>query len=283
MSSGAISARTSWKLPTDLFLSRPIVLRSSKRSYVLWGISLLLAIWYTWWFYALLSMSLGERSFQIAFALMAGLDIFIVLKLVDALIRKITLDNNGFKFQALFQPEKVVWWEEVERITVWQSGRKMIYWIYAQGDKVLLSFDSSGWSQPKGEMGYKVLLAQVSPIPAKPDSSWFKSALFIPLVILGVSFFSFSDEHWLRVVGSGLARLFWGAFLLGQRPQNLPQIRLYLAIVSLAVLVSLAVITGADFIQVLFWWLYSPMLDVVLSFVIIPFVRLLKAKRKVKA
>jgi hypothetical protein len=282
MIQGAVPVRPSWKKPADLFMSRPIVLRSSKRIYFLWIVSLLLALVYTWWFYGMLSYLPGERSFQIAFALMTGLDALIILKLLDSLIRKVTIDNNGFKYHFLFQPEKSVWWEEVERITLWQSGRGTTYWVYSQEAKVLLTFDTSGWYQLDGGIRYVLLLAQISPLRAKPDTRWFKSALFIPLAVLGVSFFSFSDDHWLRIAGSVLARLFWGAFLLGQHPQNILPLRLYLVIISLVVLAALAAISGADMINVLFWWLYTPILDVILSFVITVLLNQLRRKGDAK-
>ena len=251
-------------------VSDSIVLYSSKWAYFRWIIGLIWLSIYTYFFFSMEQITPGQRPVQLAFGFMFGLTMLVILKLVDTYVRRIVIDEFSIQTRFLFMQDDSFPLENITHIECWGGGGKTIkYRLYQRVENVELSIDSTTWRNMKHGIQF-ILQNSTAPLLIEGREItrvWFKRSVSFALMVLGMSFTLF-HYFWLDLMGFVLVRFFWMQFLIDQKPFNAKALRIYLSLFALAVLGGLYLVAGNDSIEIAAWWIYSPAIDIAISYML---------------
>jgi len=249
-------------------LSDFLILRSSKWGHFRWIIVFLFTTFYTWFFWSLEEVTPGQKPVQLTFAFMVGLDMLLFLNLANSFYRQILIDDLGLATRFLFKPTEIIPYENITLVECWRGGGETIkFYIHQKIEQMELSIDSTTWKNVPFAIHFVRSSGNIPLVSSglDPGRKLFKRAISIVLMALGISF-TLPGYIWLDVLGFIIIRFFWAQFLVDQKPQDLRAMRLYLLFFALAVLLGLIFIAGKETVEIASWWLYSPAIDIAISY-----------------
>ncbi len=269
--------RQPWIRPVTTFLSEPIVMRASRKAYWHWAAGLIIALPITWWFYWLYMYVPADPQAQIALSLMIGLDVWLVARVLSLLVCRLSIDLTGLRYRSLFQ-EVALGWDELARIEWWHTipAHTHYYRLCMNDGKPLATFGDDTWSRLNEGIGYAVARTRLEPTPTVPRVSELNRVLLLILMPLAVTLFALVPFTITRAIGFVLVRIFWTALVWHYSRYELRTAQFYLALTSLAAILTLMRLSGSSFEATLIWWLYSPLIEVVVSLFVVELPRLLR-------
>lgn len=191
--------------------------------------------------------------------------------LLDIVTRRVQIDDVGIKTFFLFQPEQRFYWDELRQLTWWQSGKKMFNYRLSFADGQLeLALDTVTWRQASEAIRLIINRSHATPqnVAQAASKRWLQNAISASLVVLGFSLSTLLENEWVHAIGFLLVRVFWTRFLVGRPFLNLKTIRGNMAAFTVATLLGLIFIAGPNLINLATWWLYTPLIDILLAYLI---------------
>lgn len=247
-----------------------IVLRSSKWAYFRWLVGLLASFIYTYFFFGLEQISPGQTPIQLAFAFMCGLDVILLLNLVNSYYRRIFIDNLGMSTRFLFKPDEIIPYENIKIVEWWRGGGKTIkYLIHQKIGQIEIALDTTTWENTHAAIRFLQIYGNIPSVRSglQPGRTFLKRSVSILLMALGISMTMFG-VFLMDAIGFVIIRFFWTHFLYDQKPHDVRAIRVYLTFFALATLAGLFVIAGQNSLKIAAWWIYSPAIDIVIAYLL---------------
>lgn len=245
-------------------------LRSSGWAFYRWGVTSLFVAIYTWFFYYMEQVSPQQTAIQLSFALMCGAFSLCMVWFVDILSRRVWVDDGGIKTRFIFQQEKRFYWDEIAQLVWWNSSKKMTNYRLLLANGVFeLALDTVTWRQSSEAFRWSVYRSGIAPqnMAGAATKIWFKNAVSAALIALGFSLSTFVIEsEAIHAIGFLIVRVFWARFLIGRPSFNLNTTRGYMFIFTVATLLGLIFIAPSNLLDLAGWWLYTPLLDIFLSY-----------------
>jgi hypothetical protein len=270
-----------WVIPQSVFLHDPIAVRASRRSYYRWAAGLIIAVLVTLWFYGMLEVIPSQREMQVAVSLMVGLDVWLSFRVVELLRRRLIADFDGLRYRSLFR-EAELRWDDITRIDWWpEAGRRItVYRLWGIDKQPLAGLKTNDWTQLNEVIGYAVARRRIEPTLHPPRLSDFERTAILTLTPIAVALFALVPLEVTRVIGFVLVRVAWTALVWQHSRYELRTAQFYMIVLSVSVIGSLTLLSGSSFQETLFWWLYTPVLESVVSFFIVEVPRRWRAKSK---
>ena len=256
---------------SQLNFASSIMLHSSGWAYYRWGATTLFVAIYTWWFFLMEQVSSNQSAIQLSFALMFGALAACLVWLVDLVSRRVYVDDVGIKTSFIFQPQKRFYWDELVQLTWWQSGKKMFNYRLSFIDGQLeLALDTVTWKQVPEAVRLIINRSGIVPQNAARSASkqWLRNAVSASLVVLGFSLSTLIESDVLHAIGFLLVRVFWTRYLVGRPSFNIKTIRGNMLVFTVATLIGLVFIAGSNLLNLASWWLYTPLIDMILTYLI---------------
>jgi len=270
-----------WIEPNTIFTNEPIVITTSRKGYLRWLGGLITSLLITLWFYGLYFQIPSQKGAQIALSLMIGLDVWLFVRIAELFIRRASIDFSGISYYSLFSKEFFEW-ANVKQVEWWYDtiNRTVCYRIRVEGNQALATFNTATWANLNEGIGYTVARTRREPISTTPHNGlkWAQTIalIFMPLVVL---IFSLSDTELTRIISFSVVHLFWTIIVWQYSRLELRTLQFYMAILSVTVVFSMVFFSGSDFQSTLIWWLYTPMIEVVISFIVVELYKLWKKKQ----
>jgi len=274
-----------WIKPNTIIISDPIVMQTSKRGYYHWLAGLLLSLLMTLWFYGLYSEIPTQKETQIAFSLMIGLDVWLGFRIIELRINQLSVNYVGLNYRSLFI-EETFGWEDIKSIEWWYAPRERVnfYRIKINNNQALAIFADDKWVNLNNGIGYAIAWKRIEPIAITPQISEFIQTVISILMPLAIAIFSFAENEVWRIIGFVLARFFWSLLIWQHSRLELRKTQFYMVLLSLAIIFSLMLVSGAGFQSTFIWWLYSPLLEVIISGIVVELYKLwMKRKKELQA
>ncbi len=216
-------------------------------------------------------VSPNQSAIQLSFALMFGALALCLVWLVDLFSRRVYVDDVGIKTSFIFQPQKRFYWDDVSHVDWWLSSKKMFnYRVSFTDDRLELAFDTVTWKQ--APEAARIILNHSGIVPQNVAHSatktWLRNAVSASLVVLGFSMSTLIESEYVHAIGILLVRVFWTRYLIGRPSLNLKSIRGSMFIFTVATLLGLIFIAGSNLPNLASWWLYTPVIDVFIAYLI---------------
>lgn len=245
-------------------------LRSSGWAFYRWAVTTVFVAFYTWFFYYMEQVSPQQTAIQLSFALMCGATSLCLVWFVDILNRRVWVDDGGIKTRFIFQSEKRFYWDEIAYLIWWNSGKKMTNYRLLLADGLFeLALDTVTWRQSSEAFRWAAYRSKITPqnMANAATKIWFKNAVSAALIVLGFSLSTFVKEsEVVHAVGFLIVRVFWARFLIGRPSLNWNTTRGYMFIFTVATLLGLIFIAPSNLLDLAGWWLYTPLIDILLSY-----------------
>lgn len=257
--------------PGSAFISQPIVLRSRLWLFILLAFSLILQAIYTWWFFGMWSVLPDQKVMLLGGGLMAGASALLIVQIIALAVRRVIATENGITVRLLFTPSRTIGWEQVEtqRVETWDWGSRTNTRVILKIDEITLRLESRTWTKVDALAAHILAKTKTKPVQGQSPSSAVLSDVALTCgIILALTIFSVADTPLLRDVGFFVVRLLWAVYILKRPAYEQPLMRYYVVLVSCIALCSLAIADSSDFGQMITWWLYSPLLDVVVTYIV---------------
>ena len=232
--------------------------------------------------YAGYSVMPGQKEMQIALSLMIGVDVWQIARLVVLITNYGCIDFDGLKLHSFLQPEEVFDWAQLQRIEWWhyQDGYHSTYYrLWSSENQILATLSSSAWTRLNEGIGYIIHRKGLEPVQIKPPLSEFWQAAIVILAPLAVCLFSFEQTTLERVIGVLLSHLLWVILVRHYSRRDLRRAYFYMMLLSITVIAALAIVSDTHFEDTLIWWLYSPLIEVIASFLLSSMPRLWRNER----
>ena len=269
-----------WLRPDSVFLGAPIVIRTARRGYFHWAAGLTIALPITWWFWGMWSILPGEQVMQIAVSLMAGVDVWLAARIAELLVRRVAVDFSGLSYRSLLRTVTLRW-DELERIEWWRPSRwRVSYRLWAGDRRPLATLGDDTWSHLPEGIGYAVARRGLEPVLIAPPLTEFVQVAILILMPLAVALFAFLPSDVIRIAGFLLVRIFWTALVRHYSRYELRTVQLYMLLLSVSVILTLKLVSGASFQATLLWWLYSPAIEAVVSFLVVELLRWWNSRKR---
>lgn len=263
--------------PKTTFINDPIVIATSRKGYFRWVEYLAISLPITYWFYLFYNQIPSQKELQIAVSLMIGLDVWIFFRIAELIRRKLTISFSGITYRSLLG-EDTFDWTECKKVEWWYAFRERnnSYRIRLSNNRTLATFSDDTWSNLDNGIGYIVARNSIEPKEITPHI-FGKLRIFVLLLMpLSIAIFSFADSHVWRIIGFLVARVFWSLLIWQQSQYDLRTTQFYMVLVSISAVFALMLVSGSDFQSTVIWWLYSPLIEVFVSWVIVELYKLWK-------
>jgi hypothetical protein len=200
---------------------------------------------------------------------MVGLAVGCLAKLLELRWRYISVAVDGLHLHLLFHNELLTW-DSLERIEWWQllyRGKLTTFYSFlGLHQRKLFTLGSDVWTRLDEGLGYVVLYSRREPVRVKPRVSVGKQIVVVSLFPLAGFLSFFASDSLFHLLGFTLFHVGWSIVVRNLSEYDRRSAWLYLVMISAIVIVTLSWLSGPRLGEIITWWLYSPLLEVALSF-----------------
>ncbi|CAG0936048.1 hypothetical protein TFLX_04909 [Thermoflexales bacterium] len=277
-------------IDSTALLHVPVVLRGTQEAYANWSMGVIASLINLG---ILVSLDLGlfsrsptetatPQAVYLISSLLVGLAVGCLVKLLELRWRYISVEVDGLHLHLLFRNELLTW-DSLERIEWWQllyRGKATIFYSFlGLNQRKLFTLGSDVWTRLAEGLGYVTFYSRCEPVRVKPRVSVSKQLVVVSLFPLAGFFSFFVNTPLLHLLGFTLFHIAWSIVVRSLSEYDRRSAWFYLMLISALVIVTLSWLSGPRFGEIITWWLYSPLLEVVLSFAVTELPQLWKRLR----